>query len=329
MKRVAINGFGRIGRTAARIIMQRDDMQLVAINDPSKTEMSAHLFEFDTNFGRYAGTVEIVDADTLKIDGHTVEKFTTRNISELPWGELNVDIVLECTGAFRTKEGCQQHIDQGAKKVLLSAPPKGDGFKMLVKGVNDEALSSDDVFVSNASCTTNCLAPVAQALDAAFGIEHGLVTTIHSYTTSQNILDAGHKDARRSRAAAENLIPTTTGAAKAVGIVLPQLSGKLNGMAVRVPSPTVSLVDLVVTLKKDVTAEEVNTALKAASAKAPDVLGFEPRPLVSSDYKMDSRSSIVDAGSTMALGGNMIKVLSWYDNEWGYTERLIDIAAMM
>ena len=328
-KRIAINGFGRIGRAAARIIMQdHPDLELVAINDPSPIEHSRVLFAYDSNFGRYPGTVETRDEDTLIFDGKDVEKFTTRNISELPWGDLNIDVVLDCTGVFLKKDGAQQHIDQGAKKVVVSAPAKSDGFDTYVIGANCDGIRGDEVLVSNASCTTNCLAPLARVLDEEFGIESGLMTTIHSYTTSQPVLDLGGKDLRRGRAAALNLVPTTTGAAKAVSLVLPQLKGKLTGMCVRVPTPTVSIVDLTIQAKKGATVEEVNAAMKAASAKMPNILGYNDDPLVSMDFKQDPRSSIFDAPSTYVMG-DLIKVLSWYDNEWGYSNRLVELAAKL
>jgi glyceraldehyde 3-phosphate dehydrogenase len=333
MKRVAINGFGRIGRAAARIILDHhaDDLELVAINDPAPTETTAHLFKFDSNYGTFDQDIKIVhegEKEFLMVDEKKISSFSTRNISELPWGELNVDIVLECTGVFRTKETCQLHLDQGAKKVLLSAPAKDDNFQTIVLGVNDDDLKDDDKFVSNASCTTNCLAPVAKVLHDNFGIKAGLMTTIHAYTNDQNVLDVGHKDLRRARAAGLSMIPTSTGAAKAVGIVIPELKGKLTGLAVRVPTPTVSLVDLVVKLDKKVTAEEVNKALEQASNENPALIGYETRPLVSKDFQCDSRSTIVDASETMVID-DMVKILSWYDNEWGYSCRYVDLACMM
>jgi len=333
MKRVAINGFGRIGRAAARIIIDHysEQLELVAINDPAPTETTAHLFKFDSNYGTFDQDIEITNEggkELLVVGGKKIHSFSTREIKELPWGDLGIDIVLECTGVFRTVKTCQPHIDQGAKKVLLSAPAKGDGFRTIVLGVNDDDLKADDTFVSNASCTTNCLAPVAKVLEDTFGIESGLMTTIHAYTNDQNVLDVGHKDLRRARAAGVNMIPTSTGAAKSVGLVIPELKGKLNGLAVRVPTPTVSLVDLVVKLKKSATAEEVNKALEAASNENPGVIGYETRPLVSKDYQCDPRSTIVDASETMAIG-DMVKVLSWYDNEWGYSCRYVDLACMM
>jgi len=327
--RIAINGFGRIGRAALRIALQKEDLEVVAINDPSPIEQTAHLFEFDSNYGRYPGKVEIgKDGKSLCIDGKCIQTFASREITELPWKELKIDVVLECTGVFRTAEKAQPHLDQGAKKVLLSAPAKSEGFSMIVLGVNDDTLTGKETLISNASCTTNGFAPMVKVIHEAFGIESGLMTTIHSYTNDQRILDVGHKDLRRARAAALNIIPTSTGAAKAVGKVYPELNGKLNGISVRVPTPTVSLVDFVAELKKEVTAEEVNKALKAASKKMPHILGYEERPLVSMDYKGDPRSCIVDASETMVIG-KQVKILTWYDNEWGYSNRLVELAAKL
>lgn len=325
-KRVAINGFGRIGRCAARVILEHDDLELVAINDPSDPDLTAHLFAFDTNFGRLPYPVSVEDG-YLVVGDKRIRNFTTRDVTELPWGDLDIDVVLECTGVFRTLDKSEPHIAQGAKKILLSAPAKSEGFTTIVLGVNDDTLTGDEVYLSNASCTTNCLSPVAKVIDEAFGIERGFMTTVHSYTNDQRILDTTHKDMRRARAAAQNIIPTTTGAAKAVGLVLPHLKGKLNGISIRVPSPTVSIVDLVAQVRTaPESAEAVNATLKAASDANPHILGFETRPLVSSDYKMDSRSSIVDADQTMVID-NMVKVVAWYDNEWGYSNRLVELAA--
>lgn len=328
-KRVAINGFGRIGRAAARIILDRDDLELVAINDPSPAEQTKHLFMFDSNFGRFNGSVELEDnGNILNINGQKIRNISTRNIEELPWKELNIDIVLECTGVFRTKEQASKHIESGAKKVLLSAPAKSEGFKTIVLGVNDEELKDSDVLVSNASCTTNCLAPVVKIIDENFGIISGLMTTIHSYTNDQRVLDVGHKDLRRARAAAQNIIPTSTGAARSVGLVYPKLVGKLNGTSMRVPTQTVSIVDFVAKIEKTATAEEINEVLKKASKVNPNIIGFETRPLVSSDYIGDERSTIIDADQTMVMD-DMVKILTWYDNEWGYSCRLVDLAAKM
>ncbi len=326
--RIAINGFGRIGRCAARAIMQKhkDSMELVAINDPSDPKLTEHLFKHDSTFGTYKGDAKMSeDGKTFTIDGNNISSFQTRNILELPWKDLDIDVVLECTGVFRTKEGASQHLDQGAKKVVISAPAKSEGFTTIVLGVNDDILTGDEKLISNASCTTNCLAPVAKVLNDEFEIEAGLMTTIHSYTTSQRLLDMGCNDLRRARSAAENIIPTSTGAAIAVGIVLPELNGKLNGKSMRVPTPDVSLVDLVVKVKKEVTVESVNAALKKASDDMPNILGFSTEPLVSIDFRGDDRSSIVDASETMVIG-DLVKVFAWYDNEWGYACRLVDLA---
>jgi glyceraldehyde 3-phosphate dehydrogenase len=325
-KRIAINGFGRIGRAAARIILQdySDHLDLVAINDPSPAEMTRHLFQFDTNFGTYPQPIEI-QGENLVVGGKSIRNFNTRNIEDLPWKELEIDIVLECTGVFRTTETAGKHLSQGAKKLLLSAPAKSDGFTTVVLGVNENILTGEETLISNASCTTNCLAPVAKVLHESFGIVSGVMTTVHSYTNDQRILDVGHKDLRRARAAAENIIPTSTGAAKAVGLVLPELNRKLNGLSIRVPTPTVSLVDLVVKVEKSVTAESVNQALESFSKNNPHIMGFETRPLVSTDFKGDARSSIVDSEQTMVID-DLVKVLAWYDNEWGYSCRLVELA---
>jgi len=331
-KRIAINGFGRIGRIAARIILtdHSDDLELVAINDPSEAETTRLLFAFDSNYGRFPGKVSLEDGGKiLKVDDTKIRNFSTRDIADLPWDDLNIDIVLECTGVFRTIEKVSPHLNQGAKKVLLSAPAKSEGFTTIVLGVNDDDLTEDVTLVSNASCTTNCLAPVAKVLNDAFGIESGLMTTIHSYTNDQRILDVGHKDLRRARAAAINMIPTSTGAAKAVGLVLPQLKGKMTGMSLRVPTPTVSMVDLTVSTKNLVTnAEAVNAVLQKASEQNPAIIGFETDSLVSVDFKADSRSAIVDANQTMVMG-DLVKVMAWYDNEWGYSHRLVELAKKM
>jgi len=320
--KVGINGFGRIGRQVLRTIMERhpDELEVVAVN---------HLFKYDSNFGTFDGDVEHTE-DTLIVNGHEIKAFAIRNPEELPWGEMGVDIVVESTGFFRDRAGASKHITAGAKKVIISAPAKGEDIT-IVLGVNDgDYDSKKHDIISNASCTTNCLAPVAKVLSDKFGIEYGLMTTIHSYTNDQNLLDQGHKDMRRARAAASNIIPTTTGAAKAVALVLPELEGIVDGMAMRIPTPTVSVVDLVVTLKTDTTAEEVNAALKAASEnELKDIMGFSEEPLVSMDYKGDSRSSIVDADLTKAIGPRMVKVISWYDNEWGYSCRVADLAALV
>ena len=331
MKKVAINGFGRIGRAAARIILQKfaGKLELVAINNPAPAETDAHLFAFDTNYGKFSGEVSVEnDGEIFNFGGQKIRNFSTREIADLPWKKLGVDIVLECTGVFKTAETAGAHILQGAKKVLLSCPAKDENFTTIVIGANEKILTGDEKLISNASCTTNCLAPVAKILHDEIGIESGLMTTIHSYTNGQNLLDVKQKDLRRARAAAENIIPTTTGAAKAVGKVLPDLKGKLNGISIRVPTPTVSLVDFVFKSAKKVSEKNVNEILQNASQKNPHILGFETRPLVSSDFKCDSRSSIVDAAETM-VADDLVKILAWYDNEWGYSCRLVELASIL
>jgi len=325
--KVAVNGFGRIGRTFLRIAQERlsKDIEIVAINARAEDETLAHLFKYDSCFGKFNGTVE-VKKNTLIVNGKEIKIIREGEPKNLPWKELEVDIVVESTGKFKTREKLMEHIEAGAKKVILTAPAKGEDATIVI-GVNEEAYDPiNHNIISNASCTTNCLAPVAKVIDEKFGIVKGLITTIHSYTNDQNILDKTHKDLRRARAAAESIIPTTTGAAKAVAKVLPQLEGKLNGFALRVPTPTVSVTDLVCELSKNVTVEEINQALKEASeGKLAGILGYSEEPLVSVDYKGDDRSSIIDALSTMVIDGNMAKIIAWYDNEWGYSVRVVDI----
>ncbi len=323
--RIGINGFGRIGRAVGRIAAKDPNIDLVAINDLTSPDQLAYLFKYDTVHGRWDGDVS-VDGTTLTIDGDAIEISSERDPSKLNWGEKGVDLVLECTGFFRKREDAAKHIAAGAKKVLISAPGKGVDMTV-VMGVNHGDYKPEFEIVDVASCTTNCLAPVAKVLDDAFGIERGLMTTIHSYTNDQRLLDSPHsKDFRRARAAAQNMVPTSTGAAVAVARVLPQLAGKLDGMAIRVPTPNVSCVDLVAILGKDVTVEDINAAMKAASEGAlAGVLGYTEEPLVSSDIMTRPESSIFDAGITSVVGGNMIKILSWYDNEWGYSNRMIDV----
>lgn len=326
--KVAINGFGRIGRQILHIIMQeKSDLDVVAINDLTDPEMLALLFQFDSTYGRYPGKVELKGSEMV-VDGKTIKMFSEKDPTQLPWGSLGVDVVMECTGVFRTKEKASFHVQAGAKKVIISAPCKGDEppDATIVMGCNENVLTGDEKIISNASCTTNCLAPVAKALYDAFGIKRGIMTTIHAVTATQKVLDTPAKDPRRARSCIQNMIPTTTGAAKAVALVIPELKGKLTGMAVRVPTPTVSLVDLTVELEKDVTVEEINTALEKRAKEMPDILKVETRPLVSKDFQMDPHSSIVDAMSTMVMEGNLVKVLAWYDNEWGYSARMVDLA---
>lgn len=326
--KLAINGFGRIGRQTLRAALAKgSSLEIVAINDLVPAETLAHLFEFDSVYRKFNGEVK-VGKDSLTVDGKEIKVLAEKDPAALPWKDLGVDIVIESTGFFCDGEGAGKHVKAGAKSVIISAPGKGvDGT--FVRGVNCDSYDpKKQPVVSNASCTTNCLAPVAKVLQENFGIEKGLMTTTHAYTSDQRLIDAPHKDPRRSRAAALSIIPTSTGAAKAVGEVLPELKGKLTGIALRVPTPTVSIVDLVAELSKPASAEDVNNALKKASEKElKDILGFETRPLVSADYIADPRSSIVDAENTLAID-NMVKVVSWYDNEWGYANRLVELAEL-
>lgn len=323
MKKVAINGFGRIGRLAFRRMLLRSDLNVVAINDLTSVETLAHLLKFDSIHGRFDGTVEVEGGD-LKVNGNIVKISAERNPSDLPWASHGIDVVVESTGVFASKDGAAKHLEAGAKKVVISAPAKGD-LKTIVLGVNDSILTSEDHIVSNASCTTNCLAPMAKVLDDTFGLEHGLITTIHAYTADQRLQDAPHKDLRRARAAALSMIPTSTGAAKAVGLVLPSLAGKLDGLAVRVPTPTGSITDLTATLSKNVSAEEVNAAMQsAANGAMKGVLEYSSDPLVSVDIVGNSHSCIFDSGLTVAMG-NTVKVFGWYDNEAGYATRVADL----
>lgn len=325
--KVGINGFGRIGRNAFKIAQERlnKDVEIVAINDLTDTKTLAHLLKYDSLFGQFEGTVDTTE-DSLIVNGKKIRVFAERDPKNLPWKALGVDIVIESTGLFKDREKAMAHINAGAKKVIISAPAKNEDIT-IVMGVNEEKYDpKKHNIISNASCTTNCLAPFAKVLDENFGIEKGLMTTVHSYTNDQKILDLPHKDLRRARAAAQSIIPTTTGAAKAVALVLPQLKGRLNGLAMRVPTPTVSVTDLVCEVRKETTVEEVNNAFKkAAEGPMKGILGITEEPLVSIDFKKDSRSSIVDGLSTMVIGGNMVKVLSWYDNEWAYSTRIVDL----
>ena len=331
--KVAINGFGRIGRAVARIIFERKgDLELVAINDLADAKSLAHLFKYDTVMGKWGGTVKAGDGE-LVINGKSVKVLAVRNPAELPWKEMGIKVVLESTGIFRKAEspkgGYADHLKAGAEKVMLSVPAKDDIDATIVLGVNDEKMTSEVKCVSNASCTTNCLAPLAKTLNDAFGIEQGVMTTIHAYTNDQRVADMIHSDMRRARAAAANIIPTSTGAAKAIGKVIPELEGKLDGFAVRVPIPVGSIVDLVVNVKKDVTVDSVNKALKAA-AEGPmkGILVYCDEPIVSSDIVNDPASSIFDSLCTIVIG-RTVKVISWYDNEWGYSNRSVDIMEKM
>ena len=328
--KVAINGFGRIGRNVARAILERTDhdLELVSINDLADAKANALLFKRDSVHGTFEGTVE-VDGTDLVINGKRIHVTAERDPANLPHAAQGVDIVLECTGFFTNKESASKHIDAGAKRVLVSAPAKGVDLTV-VYGVNHKELTAEHVVVSNASCTTNCLAPFAKVLHEKIGIERGLMTTIHSYTNDQKILDQIHSDPRRARAAAMNMIPTSTGAAVAVGLVLPDLKGKLDGSSIRVPTPNVSVVDLTFVPKRDTTAEEVNALLKkAAEGELKGVLGYTEEPLVSIDFNHDAHSSTIDSLETSVLEGKLVRVLSWYDNEWGFSNRMVDTAGVM
>jgi glyceraldehyde 3-phosphate dehydrogenase len=328
MTKVAINGFGRIGRLVARAILERNDhdLELVAINDLADAKSNAILFKRDSVHGPFPGEVSS-DGDAMIVNGKRIRVTAERDPAKLPHAELGVDIALECTGFFADREGGQKHLDAGAKRVLISAPAKGADLTV-VYGVNDDKLTAEHTIVSNASCTTNCLAPVAKVMNDLVGIERGLMTTIHAYTNDQKILDQIHPDMRRARAAAMSIIPTTTGAARAVGEVLPELKGKLDGSAVRVPTPNVSLVDLTFTPGRDTTKEEINAALKAASESGPlkGILTYTDEPLVSIDLNHNPASSTVDSLETAVIEGKLVRVVSWYDNEWGFSNRMVDTA---
>lgn len=327
--KVGINGFGRIGRMVFRKAIFDDKLDIVAVNATYPTETLAHLIKYDTVHGVFDADVEARDGELI-INGKSVKHVQNRNPLELPWKDLGVDIVIEATGKFRSKEQASTHIEAGAKKVIITAPGKNEDVTIVI-GVNENVYDHEKHhIISNASCTTNCLAPVVKVLDEAFGIESGMMTTVHAYTNDQKNLDNPHKDLRRARACAQSIVPTTTGAAKAISLVLPHLKGKLNGLALRVPTPNVSLVDLVVNVKKDVTAEEVNQVLKEASeGELKGILGYTEEPLVSVDFNGNENSSIVDALSTMVMGSRQVKVLAWYDNEWGYSCRVVDLAKLV
>ena len=328
--KVAINGFGRIGRLVARALLERDDhdLELVSINDLADTKSNALLFQYDSTHGRFPGTVEVGD-NAIIVNGKSIAVTSEREPGNLPHSEQGIDIVLECTGFFQSKEAAEPHITAGAKRVLISAPATGVSAT-IVYGVNQDTLTADDIIVSNASCTTNCLAPVAKVLQDTVGIERGFMTTIHSYTNDQRMLDQMHKDMRRARGGAQNMIPTTTGAARAVGLVLPELKGKLDGSSVRVPTPNVSLVDLTFVPGRDTSADELNAALKAAAdGPMKGVLDYTDQPLVSSDFNHYPASSTVDSLETAVLEGKLARVVSWYDNEWGFSNRMIDTAGVM
>ncbi|NMP22144.1 type I glyceraldehyde-3-phosphate dehydrogenase [Sulfobacillus harzensis] len=330
MVRVGINGFGSIGRRFFRIAQNQKDFEVVAINSIGDVNAQAHLLKYDSNYGRFPGEVS-VDGEHLIVDGRSIRVFSEKNPAEIPWREAGVDIVVESTGVFTKAEKARAHIDgAGAKRVIISAPAQGEDIT-IVLGVNDDRYDpSRHHIISNASCTTNCLAPVAKVLHESFGIVNGLMTTVHSYTNDQRLLDLEHKDLRRARAAAQNIIPSSTGAAKALHLVLPDLKGKLNGMSLRVPTPVVSVVDLVVNTEKPLDRDRVNAAFQQASQGAlKGILAYTDEPLVSGDFKGDPHSSIVDGQETMAMGDHMVKVLAWYDNEWGYANRLVELTQLV
>ncbi len=324
--RVAINGFGRIGRLVLRAALEsgREDIEFVAVNDLAPAEQNAYLLKYDSVHGNLPMDVKL-DGEYILVGNQKIKCIAERDPSKLPWGELNIDVVMECTGIFTAADKARVHIDAGAKRVLVSAPSTG-ADKTIVFGVNQDTLTPDDIIVSNASCTTNCLAPVVKVLNEKFGIVSGWMTTVHAYTGDQQLLDKNHKDFRRARAANLSMIPTSTGAAKAIGLVLPELAGKLDGMAIRVPTPDVSVVELVVNLEHDATVEEINNAMHAAESKT---FGYNELPLVSIDFTHDAHSSIFDAGQTKVLGDKLAHVTAWYDNEWGFSNRMCDTAVAM
>lgn len=326
--KIAINGFGRIGRSAFKIAFERDDLEVVAINDLTDNATLAHLLKHDSNYGIYHHDVEHSD-NGIVVDGTEIRIVNEPDPAQLPWADLGVSVVIESTGRFVDPAASQKHIEAGAKKVVISAPAKGEGATTMVLGVNDDALTSSGDILSNASCTTNCIAPPASVMDSYFGIEKAMMTTVHSYTADQQLQDGPHKDLRRARAAAQNIVPTTTGAAIAASETLPQLKGIFDGMAIRVPTPVGSLSDFTFLLKRDVTEDEVNQAFKEAASNPiyEGILTVTEEPLVSSDFVGDSHSSIVDLSLTKVVGGNMVKVVAWYDNEWGYSNRLVELVA--
>lgn len=327
MIKVAINGFGRIGRNALKILMERKDADVVAINDITDSKTLAHLLKHDSSYGTYKKSVAYTD-DAIIVDGKKIKILAEKEPANLPWKKLGVDVVIESTGFFTKPEDAKKHIEAGAKRVIISAPAKGEGAKTIVIGVNDEIVEDTDEILSNASCTTNCIAPVMKVLEESFGIEKAMMTTIHSYTGSQRILDAPAKDLREARSAAENIVPTTTGASKAAALTVPALQGKFNGLSVRVPTPVVSLSDITAVIKKDTTKEEINEIFKKAASdkKYKGVIGVTEEELVSKDFVGSPYSCIVDLPLTDVVCGNMIKVVAWYDNEWGYSNRLVELA---
>ena len=323
--KVAINGFGRIGRNVFRIASKRNDVDIVAVNDMFTTDQLVFLLKYDSVYGRFDGSVEVV-GESFKANVKMVKVSAEKDPSKLPWKELGVDLVVESTGVFRKREQCAMHLDAGAKKVILTVPAKDEIDRTIVLGVNEEMLKSGDKIVSNASCTTNCLAPITKVLHDNFTIKSGLMTTVHAYTSDQRLVDTPHSDMRRARAAALNIIPTTTGAAKAIGKVIPDLNGKLDGMAMRVPTPTGSIVDLVAEVEKDASVDAVNAAMKkAANGPMEGILQYCEDPIVSSDIIANPHSSVFDSLATMVVGKRLVKLVSWYDNEWGYSNRVVDL----
>lgn len=328
MIKLAINGFGRIGRNAFKIAFERPDMEIVAINDITDTKTLAHLLKHDSSYGTYSHEVSF-DDENIIVKGKKVRVLAEKDPAALPWGEMGVDVVIESTGLFTKYEDAKKHLDAGAKKVVISAPGKSDEIKTIVLGVNEDVVAKEDKIISNASCTTNCIAPVMKVLEDNFGIEKAMMTTVHSYTASQRLQDAPAKDLREARAAAENIVPTTTGASKAAAKAIPSLEGKFNGLSIRVPTPVVSLSDITAVLKRDVTKEEINEVMKKA-AKEPyyeGILGVTEEELVSIDFRGNSHSAVVDLPLTDVVGGNLVKVVAWYDNEWGYSNRLVELTA--
>ena len=328
MIKLAINGFGRIGRNAFKIAFERHDIKIVAINDLTDTKTLAHLLKHDSTYGTYDREVKFDDQNII-VDGEKIRVFSEKEPKDLPWSKLQIDVIIESTGFFTDPQKAAKHLDAGAKKVVISAPAKGTGAKTVVIGVNEDTVTKDDKILSNASCTTNCIAPVMKVLEDNFGIEKALMTTVHSYTASQRILDAPAKDLREARAAAENIVPTSTGASKAAALTIPSLKGKFDGLSIRVPTPVVSLADITAVLKRDTTIEELKNVFQKA-AKEPfyeGILGVSEEPLVSIDYRGNSHSSIVDLPLLNVVDKNLVKVVAWYDNEWGYSNRLVELAA--
>lgn len=328
MVKIAINGFGRIGRNAFKIAFERRDIEIVAINDLTDNQTLAHLLKYDSSYGTYDRQVRS-DDEYLMVDRKKIKVFSEKDPAKLPWRELGIDVVIESTGVFSDPSQARAHLKAGARRVVLSAPAKGPGAKTVVLGVNEETIADDDQIISNASCTTNCIAPVMKILEDYFGVEKAMMTTVHSYTPSQRLLDAPAKDLREARSAADNIIPTTTGASKAAALTVPTLKDKFNGLSIRVPTPVVSLADITALIKRPVTIEEINKVFKAA-AKEPyyeGILDISSQPLVSSDFRGNSHSCIVDLPLTDVVDGNLIKVVAWYDNEWGYSNRLVELTA--